>query len=511
MAKALKEAPTRRLLLLGLCISAILYALIHTRDAVVDSDLWWLLETGRQIVDNGIPYANPWSIHEGQGVVVQQWLSAMLLYLLYKLGGALELQVLVYIQVALLVAALCRLVYVCSKGQMASDTALCLVAAITPALSIYWSTRPHLWTMLAYTLLLTCLEKFRWKGDSESLYPIPFIVALHVNLHASMALIDPLICCVYLLPSAATIRKLVPFGLTTRGKSPAAATNGTRILAIITALSSLALMLNPYGLKGAIYSILSYGSASYGGYISEMSSAEIWSPFGACYLISALAFAFLLGKTEPSKHPLSYFVLPSIFLILSIMHTRNIWLFPLFSLPWISFQLRDFSPSSLLPNVLTGVVPSSIVVLVCFAVLAYGSKGYFEAFDIENAVDDCASTPKAAIDFIEGNGLTGTDVMCTFDSGGYLEWHGLRVDMDARPELWEPGITGFDAHYYRDYVDRDQDCETDYSSYIEFNDFKLILIPSGNSAIDYVEDNPDWEIEAYGPGYTFWAKKTLFD
>ena len=41
-------------------------------DGTLDTDGWFLLATGREIVHNGIPFENPWSLDPGQGIIVQQ-------------------------------------------------------------------------------------------------------------------------------------------------------------------------------------------------------------------------------------------------------------------------------------------------------------------------------------------------------------------------------------------------------------------------------------------------------
>ena len=53
----------------------------------LDSDVWFLLATGREIARNGIPHANPFSIWPGQGIVVQQWLHDLWLWAWYTAGG----------------------------------------------------------------------------------------------------------------------------------------------------------------------------------------------------------------------------------------------------------------------------------------------------------------------------------------------------------------------------------------------------------------------------------------
>ena len=47
-------------------------------DGTLDTDGWFLLASGREIVHNGIPFENPWSLDPGQGIIVQQPMSCRL-------------------------------------------------------------------------------------------------------------------------------------------------------------------------------------------------------------------------------------------------------------------------------------------------------------------------------------------------------------------------------------------------------------------------------------------------
>lgn len=56
--------------------------------SVYDSDMYFIIATGREILENGIPHTNVWTIDPGQGIVVQQWLYAVILALVDKAGYA---------------------------------------------------------------------------------------------------------------------------------------------------------------------------------------------------------------------------------------------------------------------------------------------------------------------------------------------------------------------------------------------------------------------------------------
>lgn len=49
-----------------------------------NNDMWWMISTGRYIVENReIPKINPFTIHNGYRIIVQQWLTAIFNYEIY--------------------------------------------------------------------------------------------------------------------------------------------------------------------------------------------------------------------------------------------------------------------------------------------------------------------------------------------------------------------------------------------------------------------------------------------
>ena len=52
-----------------------------------DNDLWYILAEGRYIVNHGIYYIDVLSMHEGLDIIVQNYLSAIIIYGIYKILG----------------------------------------------------------------------------------------------------------------------------------------------------------------------------------------------------------------------------------------------------------------------------------------------------------------------------------------------------------------------------------------------------------------------------------------
>ena len=50
-----------------------------------NNDIWFILNFGRYILNNGFPTIDPFTIHDGLEIIVQQWLSDIIFYSGYKL------------------------------------------------------------------------------------------------------------------------------------------------------------------------------------------------------------------------------------------------------------------------------------------------------------------------------------------------------------------------------------------------------------------------------------------
>ena len=50
----------------------------------VSNDSWFLLNHGRYVLENGLPYIEPFTIHKNFNFIMQQWLYSVFFYLIYK-------------------------------------------------------------------------------------------------------------------------------------------------------------------------------------------------------------------------------------------------------------------------------------------------------------------------------------------------------------------------------------------------------------------------------------------
>ncbi len=83
-----------------------------------DNDVWFLLNGGRYVLEHGIPYIDPFTIHEGLSFVMQQWLVNVIFFVLYEYLGIKSLLGFVFIISLLFMFTFYKLCYIVSYKKM---------------------------------------------------------------------------------------------------------------------------------------------------------------------------------------------------------------------------------------------------------------------------------------------------------------------------------------------------------------------------------------------------------
>ena len=146
----------------------------------IDPDLWWHLRTGEAILAHGIPQTDIFSYtvpeHEW---VVQQWLTDVVMWLVYRVGGAAGL----IIVFAGLVTATFLLIYKRCAGRPYLAAFTVLLGLLTAALPI--GVRPQMVNIFFLPLFLFILEGYReGKVARKRLYLLPLLTLLWANMHS---------------------------------------------------------------------------------------------------------------------------------------------------------------------------------------------------------------------------------------------------------------------------------------------------------------------------------------
>lgn len=157
-----------------------------TQLAVGDSDLFWHLVVGRDVLRGliGTPDGLSWTV-AGQPTSSDQWLGQALWALAYAEGQWRGVVALRALAIALVVAAV---VYAALRERPTRPFGAVLAALPAIALSRFvWTERPELFGFVCFALLIVLLRAAR-SGSDRALYWIPPLILVWANLHGSFAL-----------------------------------------------------------------------------------------------------------------------------------------------------------------------------------------------------------------------------------------------------------------------------------------------------------------------------------
>ena len=147
-------------------------------------DLFYLIPQGRYILNNGIYHIDPFSIHSGLHVVVQNYMSSCLFYLIFKVFSWNGFVIYTLICNALI----CYLIYKICLLISSNNKSLSIIIMVINDILLYYFLvpRPQLLSYINLLLVIYLLELFVHKNNKKYLYFIPLISILQINMHASL-------------------------------------------------------------------------------------------------------------------------------------------------------------------------------------------------------------------------------------------------------------------------------------------------------------------------------------
>lgn len=459
-----------------------------------DNDIWFILATGREIVENGLPYVNPFTIHDGMNIVVQQWLPDVIAWVIFSLFGFIGLGVWMVACIGVLILLLYRLGRILRGDRWGGEWILAAILLVLPGLSAYLSMRPHFYTMITFAALINCLESYRRTHEVKWLAAMAPLVLLHANMHMAMAPFDVVIIVCYGLPDV--FRPWHRRGIN-EDLQLAYADYPRRPLWVAAAVAFALLFVNPYGVSGALYTLLSYGAADYDNYIREMGPLTFttdWAiDFAVCFVLGILAAAFC-GYRSFRRTGTFTFDLPQLVLffgcgILAFQHVRNVWLGVFFAYPLLVSATAGWSVLSpwrvtdLSRAIGAGLASALITLGMVFGMFAVRA-------DVTAPIKDSKNIPLAAIEYLDAHedDPASLRLFNHFTSGGFLEYSGYRALIDPRPELLNSAITGAPEDYYFEYVDFIRG-RTPVEDYVEKYGFDYLIADDGTAIADWLKDN----------------------
>ena len=395
--------------------------------AAFDTDMYFLIATGREIVSNGIPHVNVWTVNMSEGFVAQQWLYAVIVYAVDKIG---------YIgRFLFIVSELLALYFLfCHffklKGIDRKLTTVSFVIMILFSQPYMLNIRPELITIILLLIECIALEHYMLSHKAIWLSLLPLSMLLEMNLHASMWPVHYAILLAYFVPA-----------FYVGCKSNGLYKNWKPMLLSILAMTGI-MFVNPYGVDGVLYIIKSMKADPFSlMHVTECVPAYIFSEVGACVILNISILAVLLFKKLQNSTAVN---ITLGFSFLMAYTVRNVMFEPIV-LMFMFANLMEYVSTIKIDwrkDAVNGIVPLFIAVDLYFA--SYGISSLITLSDVQSG-SDITDGLMAIADYIDDDIESDDHIFTGFNAGAYLEYHGLKnVYIDARPELYMTEFIGKD-------------------------------------------------------------------
>lgn len=394
---------------------------LTVRSRFDDPDMWWHLKTGQLIwTTHIIPTMDVFAYTTGHHAwVPHEWLSQVLIYGAYRLGGYSGLMVwLCFFTALLLIAGYGLCVLYSGNAKVAFIGAMMIWLFGTTGLAI----RPQL---VGYLLLIVELL-FLQLGRTRSprwFFGLPPLFAIWVNCHGSffvgMILAAALLFCSF-FDFRIGLLVAVPWFPRCR-----------KSLAWALGLSAAVLMVNPVGVKGILYPLNAMLHQPIGtSIVEEWMPLQMTSQRGMA-LMAVLGVIFLLIVLRRSELYWDELVILAMGTWLAVGHQRMLFVFGILAAPILSRLLSSswegYDPARDLPIANVVMIVVSLLIIV---------RGFPSRQNLTKQVEE--NSPAAAVEYIKGHHLAG-NMLNEYVYGGYLIWAAPEhpVFVDGRADVFE--------------------------------------------------------------------------
>jgi hypothetical protein len=463
----------------------------------LDPDMWWHLRTGEYILQNGIPAQDVFTFTVPQNAwVTHEWLSQLILWLVYLAGGLPGL----ILFFAALIALTYWLLYLACAGRPYFAAFIVLLSAITSA--IVWGARPQIFNLLLTAVFVLIVERVKdgqWRV--RMLWWLPLLTLVWANLHSGY-LLGVVLLGTYAVGEMAQRWLAIPTERTLKG------TAVSHLFAVVI-VSFLAAAINPSGIELWIYPFLTLGSGPMQAYIQEWHSPDFhqtyfW-PFAAMLALGVLGWVF--GKNDSAvagvltaprtsavmRPATAHVTITDLLLFMGtgaagLLSARHIPLFAIVAAPILARSWLTVLPGSRLAggeSMQQSAKPIFAVLNWLLLVVAVGTAVVWSVTKIGgNEAAIVARYPAAAVDYLEASGLDQARGYNSYNWGGYLIWRGVPVFVDGRADVYgDPFLL-----YYR----RTFDVRPGWQEPLDEYDVDYVLMENGTPLTAVLAASPDW-------------------
>lgn len=460
-----------------------------------NSDTYFIIETGRYIVENKtVPTTNPFVIHDGFGVIIQQWLFDVLIFGVYKAGGWVGIFVYSLVMLAIASVAMYAFFGFYSKNKKLKVIllALCLAAGGSFAYA-----RPTSISFLLCLAVVAVMEKYRRSRKWPVLLWLPIISLATINIHAAMWPMLFVLMLPFIFPGYIPDIKTNGVGRGIASFIKDWFSKWKLVLLAITCMIAVG-FINPNGLRGVEYLILSYGSASKGN-ISELQAPTLLSYYGIWSLLAIVLLGLYIHKNKRNVDMANFYMAAGT-LVMSLLHARNLWFLFFGATPLFLILLNDFKFTRRKERKVTVVSAIIGFYAVCFVV----TLGVILCSSINLTIEDNYFSPVKAAEYLDDFKKEDIVLYTGFNNGAYMEMNGYKVYIDARPELFQKKING-KANIYEEMM-RAESGQIDTIEFLDKYKFTHVIIEDGKYLDGFLSIYDGYKKVVDGEGYSVYQR-----
>lgn len=403
------------------------------------SDQWFMMSNGRWIVEHGIPFTNPWSIHGGK-IIIEQWITSIIVYLMYSTWGQAGVAVLFGIFLFMIVC-IGVLIHHEITGKWFTPFSIIAMSISMCILVQFLHMRPAIITIM-FTLLAAFMI-IRWDRHGHPWTIIPIISTVLIvanNFHLAMSVMVIIVTVGYMI--TVIIMRALASDLDRRVVIQTI---------IMTVLLPALLIVNPYGLDGATFIFKAYGEAEYGSAIIELLPLMMIRSSTAMIAAMLVTVMVLVLAYKRSTEWVATSLLTYAIIFETCLHIRNFQLLIIPVLIIIAlYDAKNRSTRIVMPRRLVWPLTIGIsAVVIAGLTIMYGSLDSYQAEGPSETF-----IPTQIVDTInkDKDPVASSDLI-----GGELIYMGHKIVIDARPELYSNAISGNGHEDWKDFVDSYQD------------------------------------------------------
>lgn len=440
-------------ILLGICIFA------YTN--FFDNDGYFLIATGKEIVENGIPKFNPFFLEKGYQIVVQQWLWDVCLYQIQQWFGNYGL----YIWSITFFLAAMIVLYRIAKNRGSEEPWIPVIFSAFICFG-FINIRPTMITVFLLSLQILVVERFQREG--KGLFWLPILSLLEINIHCALWLMHFIFLLPYVVPPVKN--PWIPFR--------AWKFQPKLLLTMIPMF--LVGFINPYGMEGMLYLFHSNNSMMKEANILELQHPEVIEYAGICILMGIGIMCWQLSKKKWISSTAFYFFCGT--LLMALVSRRNL----------VYFLFGIFMMGTEVIGRIKQYIPAGIMAILITLILSFGFLSLQDPFITE----DSSRTPVKAVEYLKDK--KDARIYTGFNEGGYFEYMGFQSFMDPRPEIFFKSINKKED-VFRDYLNlRTAKTDALVEKVIQKYDFEYLCASKGSRLDSYLLRKCDMVVNGNG-------------